>query len=340
MAYDSYTGEEYDEQQAEDQRPQKPQLNATPGMGFGTESEFVNPDGTPKAPKPAGAYDRNKFRDEWQAKGTGVKTSADMTKFIQDHPEFATGVSVEGKDKFRLPDSRGDEIIDGLFNESGDGSYASWTQASGPGGQPMSGGQVAGMPAPGGGGAGGAGGGGVYGTGNQQMDDAMHSALMSMLTRNSSPVTSADVKDRFGPVDAIMQRNTMEGRNAAAERAAFQGSSVGGAGGSLDAEQNKIGENLNQDEMGLMSGLIGDEMKNRRADVMNALQFAQGEERIRLQKQLADMDNDLQRQGMAQSDQHYYAGLNQNQGQFEDSMDNSDAWKEYIYNQQFGQALS
>lgn len=329
-----------DEQVDENGYPVQPQDENDPRYKDPTQVQNA-PDaqGQTAAPAPAkapvGAFDRESFKNDWLAQN--AHTSADMDNFLKDHPEYAQSVSRSGKDIWNIADPRGTERVDALFDESGAASHASWTD---PGG--MGTGGAAGMPAPGGGGggaAGGAGGSGVYGTGNQAMDDAMHSALMSMLQRNSSPVTAKDVGDRFGPLDAIKQRNAMEGRNAAAERAAFQGSSVGGAGGSLDAEQNKITENLSQDEMGLMSGLMGEEMQARRADVMNALQFAQGEEKIGLQKQLADMDNELRREQMAQSGSQFQQSLGQNQSQFDASMDDSDAWKEYIYNQQFNQGL-
>lgn len=286
------------------------------------------------APKPpVAAFDREKFKNDWVSQN--AHTGADMDAFLQSHPEYAQSVKRQGKDIWAINDPRGTEYVDALFDESGGQSHAQWTDPGmngGGGGAPgagVYGGESSRYPA-------GAGGQGVYGTGNKEMDDAMHSALLAMLKRNSGPI---DVNAQFGPVDAIFQRNAMESRNAAAERAAFQGSNIGGAGGPLDAEQNKISEGLAQKEGGLMAELMRDEMNARRQDVMNALQFAQGEEKIALQKQLADMDNEIQRMGLSQRDRQFNAQLGENQRQFDEGMDNSDAWKEYMYSQYFDQAL-
>lgn len=318
-----------------------PQYPKPPGMQEGvpgTKNPGEQVNGFPKAaPAPVGAFNRESFKNDWL--GTNAHNSADMDSFLQSHPEYAQSVSRSGKDVWSIKDPRGqNERVDALFDESGPSSRASWTDPGGQGGGGGGGGGVGSLPPGGAAGVSGTGS-GVYGTGNPQMDTAMHDALMSMLTRNSKPITAGDMADRFGPLDAIKQRNAQESRHAAAERSTYQGANVGGAGGSLDAEQNKISEKLSSDEQGLMAGLMTDEMTARRQDVMNALQFAQGEEKITLQKQLADMDNQIQREGMNQRNSQYYAGLGQNQSQFDTTRGDSNAWKEYQYNQMFNQEL-
>lgn len=327
------------------------QVSNPNGVGAGTG--VVAPKAAAPAPAPAGTspFDRSKFMQD--SLGANLKSSADMDSFLQTHPEYASSVKRQGNDIWAINDQKGGtEHVDAIFDQGGPDAHSQWTDpgmdgpgGSAPGGVGGAGGN--GTSAPAGSVGAGAGGQGVYGTGNSQMDSAMHDALMGMLTRNTQPVTAADVKDKFGPVDAIYQRNAQESRNAAGERAAFQGRSVGGAGGSLDSEQNAITDKLAGDEGGLMAGLIGDEMTARRADVVNALQFAQGEEKIQLQKQLADMDHDIaQQQVGVQSksvDNQYQLGqegLDQSDAHFYDNMDNQNALQQYTYDQIFGQNLA
>lgn len=192
------------------------------------------------------------------------------------------------------------------------------------------------------------------GTGDPAMDAAMHTALMQLLERSGKPVTAASVGDQFGPVDAIVQRNADQSRYAAGERSAFQGSNVGGAGGSLDGEQNAISEKMSQDESGLMAGLIGDQLTAQRQDLVNALQFAQGEEKIQLQSKIADMDHQIAQQGVNNQsksiDNSYalgqgqlglgYSTLGQNDAHFYDNMDNENGIQQYMLSQIFNQNLA
>lgn len=146
------------------------------------------------------------------------------------------------------------------------------------------------------------------------VDEETHQAILRLLGRGEKPVTRADVEEQYAPAASIAAKNALLAKNSAAERQAFQGSSFGGAGGALDAEQNSITEDLAQNQAGLMAGLIGDEMAARRADVVNALQFAQGEDRLKLQYQLAQMDDQIRRQQLSQQNQQFYDEMGYNIG--------------------------
>lgn len=170
-------------------------------------------------------------------------------------------------------------------------------------------------------------------------DDMIHQTLMNLLQRGSQPVTEDSVRAQYAPVDAVMQRNADRTRAAAAERHTFQGTNFGGAGGPLDAETNSINENLGMDEGKLMAGFIGDELKNKRDDLIQALQFAQGEEKTALQLQISQMDAELRRYGIDSAASTASAQLGQQNNQFYDQMGNNNAWQEYMYNQVFNQNL-
>ena len=123
------------------------------------------------------------------------------------------------------------------------------------------------------------------------------------------PSHATAVAAQYDPLAAQSQRAAGEARAAAAERAAFEGTNVGGAGGAFDASVNSINERAGQAQSALMANLITGELTQRRADVVNAIGFAQGEQKMRLQAQLAALDRELERQRMAQQNQQYLDDL-------------------------------
>lgn len=187
-------------------------------------------------------------------------------------------------------------------------------------------------------------------------DSGVHDAIMRLLQRGEQPVTEADVASQYVPVRNAMERRGQIARAEAAQRGAVTGTNIGGAGGALEGDVNSLNEGLAQSEGQLLAGLIGDELQGRRADVANALQFAQGEQRMQLQEQLALLDNeirkqqlvlqgrgldlqgrsldlqgrglDLQGRSLDQADQHFY-----------DTLANDIGNREYLYNQIFGGGL-
>lgn len=296
--------------------------------GIGAGTGVAGPTGS------ANPWDRETFKNDWLKQN--ARTASDMDAYLAAHPETAGKVTRSGKDKWAINDPRGTEYVDALYDESGPTARASWTDPGGMGGGGGGGNPSAGAYGSGGGAAGGGSGTGVYGTGSGDIDSAMHDAILSALHSNDKPLTAADMNAQFAPLDAIKQRNAMMGRNAAAERAAFQGTSVGGAGGQLDAEQNKITESLNQDESGLMASMMADQMNARRQQVAQALQFAQGEEKMALQKELQLLDNQLRQQSINVQGQQVN---NQNQ-QFYDQFGYNAGRDAYLFDQAFGNSLN
>lgn len=125
--------------------------------------------------------------------------------------------------------------------------------------------------------------------------------VQQLFKRGSQPLTADDptLKAQFDPVSGEMQRAAQRTRAAAAERATYQGTNIGGAGGGLDGEMNSINEDLAGKQGGLMAQLVGQELQGRRQDIVNAIQGAQGEERMQLQSQLDELDRQM-------ADKHFY----------------------------------
>lgn len=141
-------------------------------------------------------------------------------------------------------------------------------------------------------------------------------AIQKLLLRGFTTPSDSDpsIAAQFAPQARAIQRGADRTRQAAAERAAASGNLVGGAGsGSFDANVNAINEDAGEQQGGAMGKLIASEVMGRREDIMHALEFAQGEEKMALQAQLAQADNELrriglenQRHGMDQQNQQFY----------------------------------
>lgn len=159
----------------------------------------------------------------------------------------------------------------------------------------------------------------------------IQAAIARLLSRGEQPVTKGSVAGQFDPVSASFQRGGQRAKQAAAERAAYQGQNAGGAGGSLSGDDASIDEDVSNSEGLAMSKFMTDELSARRSDVVNALNFAQGEEKIALQKQLADIDANLRQQALglqstsinnqnSQFYDNYAAGLSNQNNQSDDAL--------------------
>lgn len=167
----------------------------------------------------------------------------------------------------------------GLDREIGGSRGGSLT---GPGGAPSGGGLTAG------------GGGG----GGSDQDRQIYDAIMRLLGRGEQPVTEQDVASQYLPVRNAMERQSQINRAQLAQRGAVQGTNIGGGGGATEGDINSLSENLGSAQGQLMSELIGEELSSRRQDVAQALQFAQGEQRLGLQRMMADIDAQLRSRGL------------------------------------------
>ena len=281
------------------------------------------------APTPTG-YNRAALSQAVQGIQFGADPNYSPAEFIrQNQGGFAQGVTMVSPDKIRLPDG---EIVDIGGDISAGGTGRAWWGSE----KDWQEGQARGAFGPGGGGTsaiggaapGGAGGGGFGVSARRGAGDPMYDAIQRLLARGERPVTREDIGAQFDPVSRQYQRGAQRSREQAAERLAQQGLNVGGQGGPLDVQVSSINERLAEQEGGLMAQLMGQEIASRRQDVANALQFAQGEERLQLQLQLAQMDDELRRLGLGQQREQFYDRMGYDVGR-----------DEYLFNQLFQQGL-
>lgn len=251
------------------------------------------------------SWDREKFRDEWMRSGASNMDA--LRAFLASNP-YAAGVKIvnEKNGTVQLPTG---EIMDlGIAYSTGKGQPG-WTgvgDVRDPGGDWSRGSGSLG--------AGGASASGSSGKAN--LEGQTLDAIMRLLGRGEEPVTDASVMNQYGPLAGVQQRSAERARRAAAERMATTGEAVGGQGGALDAEVNAINQSLGESNAALMSQLVTGELQARRQQVVQALAFAQGEEKMKLEMLLAQMDNAIKQSSLALQGQQ----LNQQNQQFYDQM--------------------
>ena len=247
-----------------------------------------------------------------------------------------------GRNVFRADNGKrvsyGDEFIDWSGEGKPQGQFFWGSTGGGTPGAAMGGGAGFGA------GAGAAGANGSHGlAGGAGYYDTIHNEIMNLLKKGNTPVTREDIAAQYDPVARQYQRAGTRQKMAAAERAAAQGMNVGGSGGALDAEQAKIDESTGENESALMSSLMTGEIQARRQDVMNALNTAQGEDRLALQRYLAELDNQIKQQGIALQGQQL--GLQQQQidnqnRQWYDQFTYNGGLQQYLLSQLLGQGLT
>jgi hypothetical protein len=177
-----------------------------------------------------------------------------------------------------------------------------------------------------GGGGGGTGqNGGGFGSGGNAppMDQATHDAILRLLARGEKPVTGEDVASQYQPAAAALDRSAQLERAASAQRGAVTGTNIGGGGGALEGDIASIRENTGSQQGQLMAKLLGDELQARRSDVVNAIGFAQGEEKTALQRQLGLIDAQLRQTQLDQQNRQFYDNMGYNIGR-----------DQYLFNQQ------
>lgn len=172
----------------------------------------------------------------------------------------------------------------------------------------------------------GGGGGAVGGAGGglSTAPASLQDAIARLLARGEKPVDMKDpnIAGAAAAHRAATTRGARRSRGALAERAAATGLNSGGAGsGAFDTGIQSEEESAALSNANFDSGLVLDEIKQRRGDVIAALGFAQGEERIQLQRELAMLNDQLQRAQLAQQDKQYYDRLTYDMGRDAHSQD-------------------
>jgi hypothetical protein len=139
------------------------------------------------------------------------------------------------------------------------------------------------------------------------VNDAFRSALMNMLQTNQQAPTLDDPALK-GQMDAFRVGQTRAGeraREAMAERRASMGQSSDLAGsGAIDQDLAGLFQAQGEAEAGFGAGLVGQELQQRRQQLMQAAALAgnqlNAEEARSLQERLAQLDAAIRREGIAQ----------------------------------------
>ena len=140
-----------------------------------------------------------------------------------------------------------------------------------------------------------------------QEDPAWHAAILKLLEEGNTPVDANDpiIKAQTDAARVAGTREIATARNAAAERAAAEGLPTGAFDAAITGNQEKLGENLS----GLQATLMANELQARRAKVVNALNFASGEDARSLQAYLGNIDAVLRSLGLTNQNQQHYDDL-------------------------------
>jgi hypothetical protein len=145
-----------------------------------------------------------------------------------------------------------------------------------------------------------------------QMDPWLHDQIAKLLSDNQQPVDPNDpiIKAQTDAARVAGTRELTTARNAAAERAAAEGLPTAAFDNAVVGNQEKLGENLSS----MTAGLMANELQNRRAQVVNALSSAQGQDAQALNLQLAQIDAALKQQQLGQQNTQFYDSLSSNLG--------------------------
>lgn len=306
-----------------------------PNIGIVGPDEFRSPAPTP-APAKTGGFDLERTRQAWAAPGIGGRASmSDLQKFLADNQEFTQGVTLRGE---KLYDPNGRFMFDAIGNyKSGDPNQMTRIALDGIGsnGQPRT-------ARPRGAGASGVGG-GVRGPSAMPSPSGMPPAANNFLTQIREQIMARLGKMSGAPSMAdpalaaqseayrrSRERGADQERAAMAERAAAQGTLIGGqSSGSFDTALGGIREAASEDIAGNDAQLMGAEVSARRAEVQSllnmALQSGDAESARMLQLQLAKMDEALRKQALSEnarqfdaSDRYRYSALGEQGRQFDD----------------------
>jgi hypothetical protein len=249
-----------------------------------------------------------------------------LTKAYEDIKKAFPGATYDGKDKLMIP-GVGTIDVGQAFSTTASGQYGpdvttawQWIPVLDQYGNviPQDGGTgVGGAPI---GGAGGTGGGGAAGNWWSQFGGDVSNKLREFLNMDPSNVSVRD--QDIAPVaqthDAALQRARNMAQAQMAEQAAQDGTL--GAGG-FDTDVQRTFTDFGNAQAGFEAGLVNDKMKERRAQIMQALQLGSGlldnEMQRKLQMELAQIDDATRRMGLTMANSQFYDNLGMTQAQFE-----------------------
>lgn len=281
-----------------------PMTNSAPAMGglmSGLGASNARSDSDP----------RGWFMDLASQYAPGGKINQDGLKALSNDPQFqqagwklgnpnATGVidSVIGPQG---------QVVDVSRNATAGGGtgdlYWGAYEGSGNWAEDASGGAGGGGGTPGAPGSAGAGGG---------FNSNVRDMLMDLIKKSQQPITEDDpaISGQIQSQDRLAERERQARRAIMAERAAYDGLNSGGAGsGAMDTEILSGIEDAGQRKSDVRSQLMGRAIEQQKQQLMQAMQLAvqsgDAESARALQLQIAQMDNQLRRFGMAQEQSRF-----------------------------------
>lgn len=268
----------------------------------------------PAAKKPAGVYDRDKFVTGWRD-SSFAPTEQGFRDYLGSS-QYGSGISYSGGDKFTDPSGRVFDIIGNVGTAQAqkrtgyttDKRYADVT-GSGKGKSKVST-SGGGMSAP---------------AANPFLSD-IRKLIMDQLSglKGTPSIDDPVLAAQSNAYRRASDRGVADERAMLAERAAANGTLMGGqSSGGFDTAVQGIHENARQDTAAYDANLVGDEVQSRRATIDRLLSMAlasgDAESARTLSAELARLDAELRREGMAADRSMFNANLNQNRYMFDDN---------------------
>lgn len=299
-----------------------------PKPGLPQVGGTISPAGSAPQTQAGGSFNYEAARDDWMggaydvSSGDAARQSA--AAWAQKH-----GIPYDGGDVIHLPNGGGMIDIIGNFGGgagNGQAMRRNWTPAGGNslgGAHGTGGGQGAGSGGAGGVGPGGAGaaGGGAGGDFQAQV----RQMLLQKLGEYGKPVSEDDpaIAGELASQSRGIERDRQQRRAAMAERMAASGLNSGGAGsGAMDAEIASGFEDASTRKSDVRTQLFTRELTQRRGQLANMMQLAvqtgDSEAARALQLQIAQMDNEIRRYGIAEGGRQFDSGLRENRRQYDD----------------------
>lgn len=137
-------------------------------------------------------------------------------------------------------------------------------------------------------------------TSNQGTQDVVRNSWLQQATQGTEvDRNDPNFRQQVDPFAAAQERTRRTSENEAAERLSAQGL---GSSGQMDNERRLAAEHAGQATGAFESQLVGRELENRRNEIKTALTSMQGmisdDQKMALQKQLADLDAAIKREGI------------------------------------------